>query len=460
MKSTYRFALALGALAICLTVAPQASLAQWDNGTGNQQWDDPNNWAPGAFPAGANALVNLDGANAAIIDNTPASGIVDIFVGQGGGNVGQIDHSAGVAGTGAGNWGFIGDIGGTGTYNLADPNGVSGTFTGMGTGSGDFSAGRLYVGIGGGSDGTLNVNTTGTLTSTNTGESFVIAAGGATGVTNLDNGTIDTPGEFQIGRSGNGTLNMSGGVAQSAEWFVVGRDGGSVGTLNMTGGTINAAQSLGFLVVGSFGGATGTANVSGGTINAGTDGAYIGEGGNGTLNLSGSAILNTSALRVGLNDGAVGLLDIDGSGVNVSASDISLGLSSNPDPNVNDTTAVGTLNFTADLAGISTILASGDVNLSSADGDFLTVDLSSLTPGAGLHSDIQLIDGATRQGIFTGLGQGAVGATDGSGNSYYVDYLSTPGDVWLRTVPTAVPEPATLLLAGLSGLWIAARRRR
>ena len=420
-----------------LVLAPTPALAQWDNGTGNQNWDDPNNWAPGAVPSGSNAIVNLAGSDAAVISGTPSFTPVDIFVGQGSGNVGQIDHTAGTTGTGGGNWGFIGDNGGTGTYNLADTSGSGGTNTGFATGSGNFSAGRLYVGIGGGSNGTLNVNTTGTLSTTNGGESFVVGTTGGSGggTLNLDNGTIDVNGEAWIGRNTTGTLNMSGGTINSGEWFVVGRDGGAVGNLNMTGGTINTSltSSGSFLVLGSFGGATGTANVSGGMIDSTAGaGAYIGEGGNGTFNLSSSAIFNTNNLRIGVNDGGVGLFSVAGSSATVSLDgDLTLGLNSSD----TETTAVGTLDFVADASGISTITAMGDVNLSAGNGDFLSVDLTSMTPGSGLHSDILLVDGDTSQGEFDGLTQGALTAFDGSSNPYYIDY-TTAGDIWLRTTPT------------------------
>lgn len=413
-----------------------SSLAQaqsaWTNGNGNNNWDDPLNWDNG-FPTGANATVNLDGASRAIISATPTNGVVDIFVGNGAGEVGQIDHTAGTAATGTGNWAFIGDGGGTGTYNLADTAGTGGSLTGFATGSGSFSGGRIYVGIDPGSNGTLNINTSGTLATTNDGESFVVGTAGATGsgTVNLDNGTIDSGGEVWIGRDGPGTLNMSGGSVQSDDWFVVGRDSGAVGEFNMTGGSVDVAvggETDRFLVVGSFGGSTGTLNASGGTINSTAGaGAYIGEGGTGTFNLSSSAILNTNNLRIGLNDGAIGEFAITGSSASVSvAGDLTIGLNADGV----ETTAEGTLSFIADASGITPITTMGAVNLSAGTGDFLSVDLSALTPGVGNHSNILLVDGATSIGEFDGLFQGSQAAVDGSGNAYFIDY-SVAGDIRL-----------------------------
>lgn len=510
-----RIALAVGAVALCLAVSPPAALAQnqtWSWGGVDQDWDNPNNWSGGAVPVKDvddpevtdHAIINTATAGEfPIISATLAGGNPqDIFVG--GGGVGRLDHTAGVAGTGDGNWGFVGEAGGMGTYNLSDTSTTGGVNTGYGTGSGDFSAGRLYAGIGGGSVGTINVNTTGTLTTTDGGESLVVGTAGpaGSGTINLDNGTInslgqiwigrDGPGtlnmsggttnsgavfivgldgsatgevnltggdissasEFQVGASGTGTVNMSGGSISSDDWFVVGRNSGSMGEFNMTGGNVSVSVGAAndrFLVVGSFGGATGVANVSGGTIDttAGA-GAYIGEGGTGTLNLSGTATLLGGALRIGLNDGGIGLTEISGSGVTVDITDLSLGLNSDG----LDTTALGTLSFVADSIGVSTIVASGDVNLSSPDGDLLLVDLTAYT---GAHVDIQLVDGATSAGEFTGLDQGALAAVDGNANAYTIDY-SVAGDVWLRA--RLIPEPTSLLLLGMASLAFVGRRRR
>ena len=80
---------------------------------------------------------------------------VDIFIGNGAGASGRLDHSAGTLSSGPGNWSFVGNgAGATGTYNL--------------TGTASFTSGRLLVAQGG-STGTMNINTTGAVTANSAG---------------------------------------------------------------------------------------------------------------------------------------------------------------------------------------------------------------------------------------------------------------------------------------------------
>ena len=454
-------ALALTTIAVCHSAGHAAT---W-TGAVDQDWNNVGNWD--VAPGGVNVVVNST-SGYPIINAAPAFTPVDILVGSGA--AGRLDQLSDTLSTGNNNWMFVGQAaGGNGTYNLADTTGTGGTFTGFAQGSGSLDVGGalqngvLHVGI----DGTtavVNVNTTGTISAAQITTGSTNHTNNST--FNIDNGTINvatfriggdfgwgtnvasnnnfnmsggtitaTTGEIWLGGIGVGTSQLTSGTLNSGAWFVVGRNReGTDTTFNMTGGVINAAQTSGWLVAGGFDKAKGTINASSGVINSVVSGIWIGEGATGTANLSGDVQVNGGWLYIGGNNNSVGVVNIAGSTVGVNATNLQLGLN-----NIGqDTSALGTLNFIADPLGISTISLSGDVNLSSPDGDFLGVDLAAYT---GPYADILLIDGVTSQGEFTGLPQGSAVNTN-SAFAYTIDY-SVAGDVWLRA---AVPEPGTLAL--------------
>ncbi|WP_425398734.1 PEP-CTERM sorting domain-containing protein [Aeoliella sp.] len=465
-----RFLILAAFLAATVCVSSTQADTTW-LGTNSSDMTDVANWNNGLPGPGNGAMIIND-----VTSNIPVM-VADITlgwdldIGAGSNTAGRLDQLSGLMSTGEGNWVRMGFNNGSGPasaiYNLADTTGSGGTFTGYAMGSGSLNVGgstqngKLNLGWDGGTTSTINVNTAGTISA---GEIEVGSTGGGpTSTFNIDNGTVNVLGNFEVGgdqfsgQGGNSFFNMSGGTINTGNeffvggwgtiaaqmtggeinsnaWFVVGRDGASNATLDMSGGTINAAIDNGnsFLVIGAFGGSNGTLNVSGGTINTGdgdtTTNMLIAEGGTGTLNVIGTAPI-----------------------VNISG-DLKLGLFNDN----NDSGGVGTIGFTADASGVAAVSVGNDINLSSPDGDFLTVDLSGYS---GAHVDMLLIDGSTRQGVFTGLSQGTQVGVDGNNNPYYIDYLGSKGDVWLRTTQN-VPEPSTLALVGLSGLALLACRRK
>ncbi|MCO6045462.1 PEP-CTERM sorting domain-containing protein [Aeoliella sp. ICT_H6.2] len=466
-RLAYVFGSTLLLISLLVTSAAQADTT-W-TGANSSDMTDAGNYDNG-LPAPDNGFLAINdvSTNIPVMMSDITLGF-DLDIGAGANTAGRLDQLSGLMSTGEGNWVRMGFNDGSGPasaiYNIADTTSTGGTFTGYAMGSGSLNVGgstqdgKINLGWDGGTTSTMNINTSGTIAA---GEIEVGSTGGGpTSTFNMDNGTVNVSGNFEVGgdqwsgQGGDSFFNMSGGTINTGNeffvggwgnvaaqftggeinsnaWFVVGRDGASVATLDMTGGTLNAATENvdSFLVIGAFGGSQGTLNLTGGTINTGdadTDSSfYIAEGGNGTFNQSSGVVDVSENLLIGVNDGAVGTFNLTGSTSSVSvAGNLGLGLNAA----LADTTATGTLNFIADAAGITPITVGGDVNLNSPDGDFLGVDLSAYT---GAHTNIMLIDGATSAGEFTGLFQGDLAATDANSNPYYIDY-TTAGDIRLTT---------------------------
>lgn len=298
----------------------------WIGGT-STDWNDPANWSAGV-PSGTNAQINVITANIATVTVNPIATPVDIFIGNGAGTVGKVNQSGGTLSTGGGNWMFVGAVGGTGTYNLADTTTTGGTLTGFGTGAGGTNvSGRLYVGgsnVSGGGIGTVNVNTSGTLA---IGNDFALGSAGGTGVLNLDAGTITTGGWNFIGKDeggtgGTGTLKISGGLLNNGGGRTYVGSGNDVGNILMSGGEYR--NTGGFMVVGHNNLANATASsisMTGGTINANqfTVGGDQDNAGNGTMSLTGAgAQLNVAGeMWIGQGTGGSGSMTVSAGTVSV-----------------------------------------------------------------------------------------------------------------------------------------------
>ena len=235
----------------------------------------------------------------------------------------------------------------TAGYSLGLRNGSLGTVN-M-TGGTIASTGQVVVG-GGQTAGTgvFNVSA-GTVSSVN--ETRVGEGTGATGTLNISGTTAWTSGgELQVGNDGGtGTVNMSGGTVQINQWGAIGRNGGT-GILNFSGGTIQMGGGNRTFDIGVFGGngnpfGTGTMNQTGGTLinttnttNIGRDGSgvgiwnisagsaslhdlVVGNGGAGTLNVSGTGSISTANgwMFVGNGGTAVGVVNQTGGTIDNSA---------------------------------------------------------------------------------------------------------------------------------------------
>lgn len=135
---------------------------------------------------------------------------------------------------------------------------------------------------------------------------------------------LNVTGDLYIAQGGGsvGQLNVTDGLVQSTSWFVIGRADG-VGTLNISGGNVVKAGTLGNLLLGTGAAATGTINQSGGTVTVSFGQTWIGEEafsgpGTGTYNLS-SGTANLGVIRLGQNGTAQATFNLNGGTVNTAA---------------------------------------------------------------------------------------------------------------------------------------------
>ena len=271
----------------------------------------------------------------------------ELWVGQTGGGTLNLTGSAAVS---VGNWIAVGRNNGVGVVNLGGnatltkTAGSGGNITFAGTTStlnqtgGTFNnpTSETWIGegatsnynlsggtanLGGNVDFGRNNNVTGNLTmtggtlnaATNAGSFLSFAFAGGTKTTALVSGgtinvggTANRTGFLAVGDNGTATMNVSGSAVVSAPNLYVARTGSSVGTLNATGGTINAATLVvGNEVVGGSGISSGTLNIAGSAV-INTTSLYVGKAGagSGTVNMTGGTV-NVAQFSRGTTTGAV-----------------------------------------------------------------------------------------------------------------------------------------------------------
>ncbi|GAA5482249.1 autotransporter outer membrane beta-barrel domain-containing protein [Haloferula sargassicola] len=283
-----------GALTALLSLPAQAD-ESWD-GEADSDWNNPTNWTHDTFPGGW-AILNSTGPNIPTISADSVFTPSDIQVGMD--VAGRLDHTAGTAQTGAGNWMTVGfNAGGIGTYNLADTAASGGTLTTFGTGDGTMNVNsNLMIGRGGGT-GVVNVNTNGSL---NISSDLRITDSGdnSRGTLNIDAGAVNVTGNIQLAKvsGGTGVINVGGGSLSGTELRV--GYGSSTGTVNLSAGSIS---TNGWTTFGGSG-ASGNLNVSGGTFTQNGAALIIGDGGSGSLGQTGGSLVVNGELMVGQGGG-------------------------------------------------------------------------------------------------------------------------------------------------------------
>ncbi|MBF8178880.1 autotransporter outer membrane beta-barrel domain-containing protein [Herminiimonas contaminans] len=284
----------------------------------------------------------------------------DLAVGDTG--IGTLLIDAG--GTVTNDWAYIGNTGtGNGTIT------VQGT-DGMGNASTWTSSGRVLVGVSASSIGALNILNGGVVR--NSGSAVIGYDGGSTGTVLVSGAgsTWENPltQSFQIGTSGNGTLLINNGGTVHSGQAIIGFGGGSNGHVTVTGlGSL--WDPVDNIYVGFVG--TGELNVlEGATVSTMQNGGgaatiYVGyaNGGQGTVNVS-SSTGNTSTLSV-TDDLAIGVdglgtVNVDKGGLITVGDDVQIG---------NNATGNGTLHLNGDASGRgivetgSVVAGAGTINL-------------------------------------------------------------------------------------------------
>ncbi len=223
-------------------------------------------------------------------------------------------------------------------------NGATGMAIGGDNGTGELqiassgkvaTTGNAFVGASEGGNGTLLISSAGELQTTF--QVVLAVPGGTTGVATVNgtNSTLTVGTTLEVGRAGNGTLNIQSAGRVNAGSAFVGRESTGIGAVNLSG-TNSTLAVTGLLDVGSAG--TGTINIqSAGRVTAasaivgnnansigavninGTDSTFavtgtleVGSAGNGTLNIQAGGRVTATNTVIGGFANSVGTINVTG----------------------------------------------------------------------------------------------------------------------------------------------------
>ncbi len=359
----------------------------------------------GSFISGTANTVAV-GVSVAGLGGGAASGTVNV-------NQGTVTLSASASGSAGGQGLAVGiNAAGAGIINVGDAAGAAGSSLV------DLATNNVTLTVGGtngegSGTGTVNIKSDGRVA---TGTARAYIGDGGTGTVLVDGGTLAIGvGGLTVGRNGgNGTLNVTSGLATidgpgGAESFIVADGLGSVGTINISGGTLNSVNNM---LIGVNGG-VGTVNQTGGTVTYGGWAAvgYGTGGGGSSYNISGGTLSSSAGFEVGAD--RAGLMTISGTAtVNVSA--INVGIRTN---------GVGTLNISGGTTNVGTIGFGGAQQISTGNGTISGGIVNATTVDVGINNggtgSLNITGGTTtigRLGVGGGLGtsNGTLNITGGT----------------------------------------------
>ncbi|HEU5072159.1 MAG TPA: LamG-like jellyroll fold domain-containing protein [Verrucomicrobiae bacterium] len=303
--------------------------------------------------------------------------------------------SVGASGTGTMTLQGAGSFSSTGDFNIGDVGSSAGTLNLSDNAS--LSVGGLFVASANGSGstamGTVN-QTNGILTTAYGGDgSFTVggrnsASALGIGTYNLLGGTVNVGGNVWLGGYGTGTNNQTGGSFNTHSWTSIGRQTGSYGVWNISGGALTHDS-------------TGTR-------------IMVGENGTGILNVSGSGhVTSTGGIRIGNTATADGTINLNGGTITTLRVETTGGLSTF---NFNGGTLQAGANTTTFMQGLGSanVLGGGAV----IDSSTYTVSIAQalLDGGAGggltkLGTGSLYLNGANTYTGLTAVNGGALGGT-------------------------------------------------
>lgn len=310
---------------------------------------------------------------------------------------------------------------------------------------------RLWLGTGGGSNGSLTVASgtnltttdgicvgvagTGTVTQTggdvlDTGYYLIADAAGSAGTYNLSGGSLTIQYAGTVGERAPGAMNVSGsgvfnvGCLGGASPFRIGgvsTNDGFTGTATFTqsGGTVNMNSSLPSLQLGVSTGATGIYNLNGGTLNLATN--IVPQAGvshfnmnGGTMNFTGTSI-SVNRLNVGNAEGSNGRLAVT-DGQTISSGNMTIGGDSNSTDNAHSShgTVVQPGGIVQTSSNVLMGWAANDVAEYTISGASSVLNVAGYLEARLGDVSFTQNDGTVNVGYLMWLGEGAPGFGDGS----------------------------------------------